>query len=359
MKKKMLLVPLALLLAISVGGIGCPPVPPQEQEEVAVAPPVEVIQWVGQTRVPKGVLMYEAIARISEHVTKASGGRLVLTPHPAGAIVPATEEFEGVHKGILDFAITCYMYWVDRFPAAGLFTMRSGGMSPTEKYIWFHIGGGAELAQRMVEGYNVKLLPVAEVCPPEVFLHTNVPLREPADLVGLKARAVGDGAAILARMGVGVVFMPVGEVFEAMHLGVIDAFEAASPTINWGLGLQEVGKYLYLSPSRQPYETNPFLINRDSWEALPPDLQQIVKEVVRAEAMRYYAYAIAADLEALQKFRDFGVEVKTVPPAIEAAVLETAAEFYRELAAKDAFAAEVLQSQIEFQEAFRAAWERP
>jgi TRAP-type mannitol/chloroaromatic compound transport system substrate-binding protein len=355
MKKRIWTMTLVVLVVLSLVTIGCPPPAPVPE----VVPPIEVIHWVGQTRVPAGVLMYEALVRISERITEASGGRLVLTPHPGGAIVPAKKELEGVEKGVLDFAITCYMYWVGRWPAAGLFTMRSGGMSPTEKYIWFHAGGGAELAQQMLEGTNVKILPVAEVCPPEIFLHTNVPLREPADLKGLKSRAVGDGAAILARLGAVIVPMPVGEVFEAMHLGVIDAFEAASPVINWGLGLQEVARYLYLSPTRQPYETNPFLINRDRWEELPRDLQVIVEEVVRTEAMRYYAYAIVLDLEALQKFKDFGVIVKTLPPTIEDAIQKAAVEFYAELAAKCAFAAKVLQSQIEFQEAFRAAWERP
>ena len=196
------------------------------------------------------------------------------------------------------------------------------------------------------------------MAPPEVFLHTNVPIKTTECLSGLKVRAVGDGGEILARIGAGVVFMPVGEIFEAMMKGVIDAFEAASPAFNWALGLQEASRYLYLSPVRQPYEFNPFMVNRDRWNELPDDLKAIVEMAFREEAMTYYAKAIVEDLEALEKFEDFGVEIRMLPPEVEAAWIEAAVEHYEELAAECAFAARVIEHYKAFMEAYREVWGR-
>jgi TRAP-type mannitol/chloroaromatic compound transport system substrate-binding protein len=355
---------LAVLVVIGLVVIARPRpvVPPPVDVEVLPWPgyPDPEFTWIGQSRMPAGNFFYESSARVAENITRASGGRLVLKLEPGGAIVPAAKEFDGIHKGLLDWADTCYMFWKHLFPAAGLFTMKSGEWTPTEALLWFTAGDGGALAREMIEDFNVVIFDGGgTLLTPEVFLHTNTPIKTVDDLKGLKVRAAGDGAAILARLGVGVIFIPVGEIFEAMRLGVIDGFEASSPALNWWLGLHEVGKYLYLSPVRQPYEFNPFLVNRARWEKLPGDLRQIVKSEFEAEAMRMYAITVAKDMKALEKFEEAGVIVKHLPPEVEAAWEKAAQEFYADLAGKDAFAARVIESYLSFMERFRELWPPP
>ncbi|KUK13166.1 MAG: putative TRAP dicarboxylate transporter-DctP subunit, precussor, partial [bacterium 42_11] len=194
----------------------------------------KVYTFTGQSRMPSGNVFYESLVRACKNAEAASGGRLVFKIYPAGAISPATKELDGVHRGVLDFADTCYMYYRDRWPAAPIFTAKPAGMSPSEALLWVLEGGGHELIVEMLKDYNVQILRGAgQLAPPEIFLVTNKPLKSVADLKGMRIRSAGDGAAILDRLGAACTLMPVGEVFEAMHRGVIDAYEVASPAVNW------------------------------------------------------------------------------------------------------------------------------
>ncbi len=320
----------------------------------------KAITLTGQSRMPAGNVFYESLLRACKRAETASGGRLVMKLQPEGAIYPATKELDGVHRGVLDFADTCYMYYKDRWSAAGILTAKPGGMSPMETMAWMFEGGGQGFVDEMTKDYNVKFINGAgQMAPPEIFLTTNKPLEKPEDFKGLRIRSAGDGAAIMDRMGAACSLMPVGEVFEAMHRGVIDAYEVASPAVNWTMGLQEAGKYIYLSPVRHPYEWNPFFFNKKKWEELPDDLKNIIEAAWREEAFTYYAKAIQADLKALDNFRNVGVEILPLPKAIEDAFLKEADAFYAEESKKDPFLAKVLESYDNFKETFRAVWPRP
>ncbi len=316
--------------------------------------------FTGQSRMPAGNVFYESLVRACKRAEAASGGRLVLKVNPAGAISPATKELDAVHRGVLDFADTCYMYYRDRFPAAPIFTAKPGDMSPMENLVWVTEGGGHELILEMLKDYNVQIIKGAgQMAPPEVFLVTNKPLNKVEDLKGMRIRSAGDGAAILDRLGAACSLMPVGEVFEAMHRGVIDAYEVASPAVNWTMGLKEAGKFMYISPVRHPYEWNPFIFNKKKWQELPDDLKNIVEAAWREEAFTYYAIAIRSDLEALENFKKAGIQVLPLPKEIEEAFLAEAAKFYDEKAKQDAFTAKVLESYENFKKTFRSFWPRP
>lgn len=327
---------------------------------LAYAQEKKVYTFTGQSRMPAGNVFFESLVRACKRAEAASGGRLVFKVHPAGAIAPATKELDAVHRGVLEFADTCYMYYRDRWPAAPIFTAKPAGMSPMEALVWVLEGGGHQLILEMLKDYNVHIINGAgQMAPPEIFLTTNKPLNTLADLKGMRIRSAGDGAAILDRLGAACSLMPVGEVFEAMHRGVIDAYEVASPAVNWTMGLQEAGKYIYLSPVRHPYEWNPFFFNKKIWEGIPEDLKNIIEAAWKEEAHVYYAKAIMADLEALEKFRKAGVQVLPLPKEIEDAFVKEADKYYAEQAQKDPFTAKVLESYNKFKDTFRAVWPRP
>jgi len=337
------------------------PAPEEEEEEAAPAAPTdEVFEWVGQSHAGGITQQHHSLNRVGEQIEAASGGRLKMVVEVGGGIAPASKEFDAVDSGVLDFAVTCFMYWMDKFPTAGMMTMVSGGMSPMEALIWFREGGGAEFADEMIAGYDVHIVRDGGwMGPPEVFLQTNKELTKAGDLKGLKIRGAGDGAEILGMLGAGPVMMPAGEIFESMHRGVIDAFECASPTLNWDLGLNEVGDYLWLSGARQPYEYNPFIVNADRWTELPDDLKVIVSEVNQAETIRAYSELLRLDLEALDNFRDYGTDVRRLPDALVEEYGEAAQEFYANKAADDPFAAEILASYFAFQEQIEGTWAKP
>jgi len=317
----------------------------------------EVFEWTGQAQIGPGNPIYESMQRMCQSMLDASGGRLKLefvpSPDPQGA-------FDQLNAGEIDFVIMHFAFWKDKFPAGELFTMRLGGMSPMEKYLWFISGGGAELAQQMIGAYNVHLVPGGgQLTTPETFLNSNAKIKVPGDLVDLKIRTAGDGAEIFNMMGAKPVFMPAREIYEALQEGWIDAAEFASPCLDWTMKFYEVVENVYVSECRASHQFLAFLVNKTSWEELPDDLKVIVEKVSREEAIAGYADVCQGDIEALEWFKDYGCNVETLSVEVEEAFLDAANEFYDQMAAADPFYAEVLQSQRDFQATFRDTWSRP
>ena len=184
-------------------------------------------------------------------ITRASGGRLEVRPFVGGSVVPAYKEVDAIDQNVLQMAYTCPMYNLDKWKAAGLISSRPGGLPGEALRSWFDYAGGAELMNKMMDGYNVMTFRGAlSPLPAEVFFHSKVRLDSMADIKGLKARCMGDGGEILKRMGAATVIIPGGELYEAMQRGTIDAFEYSTLASNWTMHFNEVAKYVYLSPTR-------------------------------------------------------------------------------------------------------------
>jgi len=356
-KKRILLIPVVLLLAMSLGAVGCPPAVVDPVDPVK--PPVEVIRWIAQSEDPAGSFTFVSFERANRKIEELSGGRLVIESHPGGAIVPADTEHHAVDKGILDMASMHSVHWVDISPAGPLFTYVIGGPTALEYYFWFKVGPGLDLATEMFAraGFNVKAI-AAIAREPEMFLYTSVPLKTEEDLRGLKLRLLGDEAVIFGRLGVAPVATPSGEIYDAMARGVIDGFQHVSFAFDWEMGFHEVTRYAYVSPVRQPTCAFIWIVNKDSWAALPEDLQALVLEVFWAEGIRHYAEIAYRETTAAEKWIDYGVIVGPTPKEIEEAVIREAKKHYAEMAARCPFYARVIDSLMAWAEAFYATFPR-
>ena len=274
--------------------------------------------------------------KLCKAITLASGGRLEVKPFVGGSVVPATQEVDAVSQGVLQMAYTCPMYNLDKWKAAGLISSRPGGLPGEALRTWFNYGGGADLMNKMMEGHNVITFPGAlSPLPAEVFLHSKKKIETVDDLKGLKMRASGDGGEILARMGASVVFLPGGELYEAMQRGTIDAFEYSTLASNWDMHFNEIAKYVILSPSRAPSDPQVFFINKQAWEELPDDLKQLVQDVINTWTQAEHEYLTFESIKAVDKFKEYGCEVYKLPKEVEAALSAEAEKFYAEKAAQE------------------------
>lgn len=294
---------------------------------------------------------------LCDAITEASGGRLIIEPFVGGSIVPAYKEFDAVHEGVLDMAYTTPMYNLDKFPSAGLISSRPGGLPGEALRTWFNYGGGAELMNEMISDYNVVTFPGAlSPLPAEVFFHSKKEIRTVADLQGLKARCMGDGGEILARLGAATVIIPGGELYEAMTRGTIEAMEYSTLASNWNMNFQEVADHVILSPSRAPSDPQVFYFNKDSWNELPEDLQLLVQTFVDRYTQAQHEYLVAESIKAVEEFRSYGNNVYTLPQEVADAIAAEADEFYAEKAAdEDPIFGEIYNSMRDWGVAYNAA----
>src|SRR5260370_36406797 len=57
--------------------------------------------------------------RVAERISALSGGRLQITVHSAGEVVPAFEVLDAVGPGVAEMGHTAAFYWQGQQPAAG------------------------------------------------------------------------------------------------------------------------------------------------------------------------------------------------------------------------------------------------
>jgi len=353
-RKKMVLLALVVLIA-AAALISCQNGASAEAEE-APAEKVEKIVWKSSGHGPASDPSQIYHDMCCEAITKATDGRLEVKPFVGGSIVPAYKELDAIHEGVLQMGYTCPMYNLDKWPAAGLISSRPGALPGEALRSWFNFGGGADLMNEMMGDYNVMTFPGAlSPLPEEVFFHSKVELNSLADIQGLKARCMGDGGEILKRMGAATVIIPGGELYEAMQRGTIDAFEYSTLASNYKMNFYEVADYVYLSPTRAPSDPQVFFVNKDAFNALPEDLQEIVKAVVSDHTQMQHEYLVYESVKAVDKFREAGNEVRKVPKEIEVALLKAADEFYEEKSAKEApIFGKIYRSMKEYGDAYNA-----
>ncbi len=308
-----------------------------------------VYKWKLQTWAAAGDSTYTASENLAAIVKDASDGRLIITPYNAGAIIPAGKEFDGVISGSVEAIHGPPTWSIGYFPGAVFFGSTVGGLTANQTRMWLNSDGRA-LAQKNYAKLGVHYVGALTPHNAEVFLHTKKPINSVADLKGMKLRM---GAAslndIFKRMGAAPVFLPGGEVYEAMQRGIIDGFEYVTPSVNWGLGFHEVSPYMYMSPSRAPTDAQALFINMKVWESMPKDLQRIVTLACDKAADEYYVREVKDDAEALKKFEAYGTKISFVPKDVEDLLYKTAAAYYTEQAKADEAFREIFESVQQWQ----------
>ena len=165
----------------------------------------------------------------------------------------------------------------------------------------------------------------------EGFLfQTNTPITKLSDLKGQKLRAASRGGVwLLEALGATGVGLPLPQIPEALSKGVIDGvtlpYEIA-PAVKTP---ELVSHFSTLAGSQPRLGTNvfTFLMNKDSYDALPPDLQKVIDD----NSGRNIARAAGENWRAIEEPGRKVVEAQAknkfhVIPADEVAKMKTAAE---------------------------------
>ena len=347
MSRRVLVWLVSLVAVLALGLLGCAPEAAEEGATPA-ATSTETFSFKIQTSFDAANPAHVYGAKICDAVTTMSGGRLEFKAFTGGSIVAATKEMDAIDTKAIDGTYTCTMYNLDKWPEAGLFSARPGGLTAEAAPVWFQ-EYGIDFINQMAEGYDVVAIPGICPQPPEVFALSKVNIETVDDIKGLRMRTSGDGGEIMTRLGASVVFMPGGELYESMQRGVIDAFEYSSPSVNWAMSFQEIAEYQIFSATRAPSDPLVFYLNKSKWESLPADLKAIVIAAVQSVTREQQMWIDNDNIGATQRFADFGCKMVHLPPDVERAVIDTANAFYAEKAETGTpLYKEILESQVAF-----------
>lgn len=247
-----------------------------------------------------------------DHVTKASGGRILFKPYWSGGLISSEMSMLELRHGLADIALITPIYTRG---GAHMLRTQSGfysGVASLEDQVQIYDCLAGEFSAFGDELRGLHVLAVQGGNFPGV-LTRSTPVRTLADLRGLRLRAQSDAIDVLRELGADPVSMPMGEVYSALAKGVIDGVVAPADTIR-SLHFAEVARHFTaLKFSRGAYPAR--AISDAAWQRLPPDLRQLL-----AAAKPVWEQALAEQIAQAERdgfafAAQHGVEVIRVPAA--------------------------------------------
>jgi TRAP-type C4-dicarboxylate transport system substrate-binding protein len=209
----------------------------------------------------------------AKEIEKRTNGRVQITVFPGGTLTPADKCYDGVVKGISDIGFSVLAYTRGKFPLTEVSDLPLGIKSGlvaskafNEYYKKFKPKELDEVKVMYLHGHGPGII------------HTKKEVKALEDLKGMKIRCTGMAAKIAAALGATPVAMPMGETYDALSRGVVDGSMAPYEALQgWKWG--EVVKFT-IENYGSSYSTGMFVVmNKDKWNALSPDIQQIIEKV--------------------------------------------------------------------------------
>ena len=212
-------------------------------------------------------------AEWAKEIEKRTNGRVMITVHHGGTLTPGDKCYDGVVRGISDIGMSVCGYTRGRFPLTEVIELPLGYKSG-----W--------VATRLITEYFNRFKPKEFDETKIMFLfahgpgllHSKKPLDKLEDLKGMKVRAFGAVTKLVTLLGGAPVSMPMGETYEALSRGVVEASVAPYEALQgWKWG--EVVKYSTEAPGIAYSSAFFVAMNKNRWNALPPDIQKIIEQI--------------------------------------------------------------------------------
>jgi TRAP-type mannitol/chloroaromatic compound transport system substrate-binding protein len=295
--------------------------------------------------------------RVAERIGVLSAGRLQITVHAAGELVPAFEVLDAVGSGVAEMGHTAAFYWQGKQAACVFFTTVPFGLTPHEHVSWVDVGGGQALWDELYAPFGVKPFMAGNtgVCMGGWFRRE---LNGAEDLKGTKIRSLGLGGEIYRRLGATPQTTSPGEILTSMQSGLIDGAEFVGPGSDIALGLYRVATFYYAPGFNKPNGTGECIFSLRAWESLEPELKAIVQHACGLEAAFALAEMERLNTEALAALSgQHGVKLRNFPQDLVRAARRQGNDVVGEVGAASALARKIHDSYMLFRDR-TAAWSR-
>lgn len=317
----------------------------------APAQAAKKIRWKMVTTWPKNFPGLGTGANyLAKLINEMSDGRIQVKVYGAKELVGALEIFDAVSQGTAEMGHGASYYWKGKSRAAQFFAAVPFGLTAQEMNGWLYHGGGMELWEEAYAPFG--LVPgAAGNTGVQMGGWFNKEINSVKDLEGLKMRMPGLGGEVLKRAGGTPVLLPGGEIFPALQSGAIDATEWVGPYNDMAFGLHKAAKYYYYPGWHEPGTTLECFVNKKALEALPKDLQIIVRSAIKIANQDMLADFTAKNNKALEQLvTQHGVELRQYPDEVLKKLRVLSDAVVREEADKDPLTKKVFESFIAFRD---------
>lgn len=297
---------------------------------------------------PNFPIFGDATKNMAAMADKMSNGRLKITIDSKNKHKAPFGIFDMVKSGQYDMGHSASYYWKGKDPNTLYFTTMPFGMIAPEQYAWFYHGGGMELMKKVYDKHGMLSFPGGNTGN-QMGGWFRKEIKSVDDLKGLKMRIPGFAGEVLAKLGAKPTNIPAGELYTALERNTIDALEWVGPSLDLRMGFHKIAPFYYTG-WHEPATELQFLVNKRSFNKLPPDLQEILVVAMKTAAYDMYiqSYHESAENWAKMKTEYPNIKVKTFPKAVMDALRKANEELLAERAAADPLAKEIIESQKKY-----------
>ena len=214
--------------------------------------------------------------RWKSEVEKRTDGKVRINTFPGSTMLGAKDMMDGVMAGQADIGCLCMAYQPGRFIVTnatglpvGIPDARTGSLALLDLYRKY----------KPEEFAPVKVLAMFTTAPSNIM--SKEPVRSLDDIKGLSLRGSGGAAQVLAAWGANPVGMPMPDTPEALQKGVVKGLLSSLETLK-DFKFAETCRYVTLTHTAiYPFAV---VMNMDSWNALPKDVQQVMEDMIREQS---------------------------------------------------------------------------
>jgi len=276
-------------------------------------------------------LVTEAAKMMAAEIESKSNGELKPVLYLEGQLGDNDEDLNtGLSEGNYEMLVNAEMLfnwavpeWMELFNMAFIFD------SQQHLQNFWNSEVGAELAQTLLDKYNVYAYLNTIALRGPRYLTANVPVKSVADMAGIKLRTPNNAGVIASWKATGANVTPVawGELYGALQNGIVNAQE--NPLAN----IDQAGMYQvqdYLMQTEHQY-TNYFIyMANDWWSDLTDAHKAIISEAIDNAFTWHNEQVNAEDMEFLKKFQEKGmtlikkdqIDIESFKKAITPVLLE-------------------------------------
>jgi TRAP-type C4-dicarboxylate transport system substrate-binding protein len=270
----------------------------------------EVIKLKSANYLPPTHKMSLLGQQFCEEINKRTNGQVEITYYPGGTLLSPVKMFTGVTQGIADMGLSHIAYTRGRFPVTEIFDLPLGFPSG---FVAAQVSNDFYNKFKPAEWDSVHVLYFAESGP--LILQTvSKPVRTLKDLSGLKIRATGQMSEVIKSLGGLPIPLEMPDVYEALRRQVLDGVTVDLSTLKYWK-FADVIKYVTATWRLGTGYDFYFVMNKDKWNSLPPNIQKIFTDVAFIFKDKQAALWNEMDLEGKDVFIKGGGQIINLPEA--------------------------------------------
>jgi C4-dicarboxylate-binding protein DctP len=304
MNKPAILLTVLLVIALIACNIGC------DGEETSTTTESITLQFPYQY--PADSAYGEVNELFADLVEEYTDGRVIVEVSPHSILIRGDEEFDAVQTGLAD-VVNVNAYYLAAYHFDFFAFVWDGQWESYEH--GFAVMDDGRVPQKLIQGLEQSGAPVKALgwTPgPQItamYITKDVEIKRFKDMEGYRVGVPEGGTTSPVIDYSGVIAVPLSyeEQYTAWTQGVIDAIMCA-PSQAVELRFYEIGNHAFIYTFS--FMIDWFLMNEDTWDGLPADIQDIILNQVMPEVMDF-AREMMPEVEA-QNFEFLQSELETV-----------------------------------------------